>query len=173
MTTPPAHRDLALLDPQFRQQFEAWLVAARAAFPQYDFGVHETLRSPERQAALYAQGRTTPGPVVTWTQRSKHQDGIAADWHLARDGVALWEPSLYERVYERVPPAAYGLRTLEGDLVHLEQATAVPLPGSARLLLVYDAAGAEVARVPLPEGADVLVRASADGRRVFVRPDSP
>lgn len=42
-----------------------------------------------------------------------------------------------------------------------------------RLLLVYGVDGAVVARVALPEGSDVLVRASADGSRVFVRPDTP
>lgn len=173
MSIPPPIRDLSLLDPQFRAQFEAWLAAARAAFPHYDFGVHETLRSPERQAALYSQGRTTPGPVVTWTRRSNHQDGLAADWHLVRGGVALWAPSLYEIVYATVPPADYGLRTLPGDLVHLELAEAMQLPAPGRLLIVYDAAGLEVARVPLPEGADVLLRASSDGSRYFVRPDGP
>lgn len=44
---------------------------------------------------------------------------------------------------------------------------------AGRLLLVYDADGTEVARLSLPEGADVLVRASADGSRVHVRPDVP
>lgn len=31
-----------------------------------------TYRSEEEQRRLYAQGRTTPGPIVTWTLRSKH-----------------------------------------------------------------------------------------------------
>jgi peptidoglycan LD-endopeptidase CwlK len=41
--------------------------------------VTEGLRSKERQAALYAQGRTAPGKVVTWTLKSKHIDGLAVD----------------------------------------------------------------------------------------------
>jgi peptidoglycan L-alanyl-D-glutamate endopeptidase CwlK len=37
-----------------------------------DFMVLEGLRTPERQAELYAQGRTKPGQVVTWTLKSRH-----------------------------------------------------------------------------------------------------
>lgn len=40
----------------------------------YDFTVVYGHRSNEEQAALYAQGRTTPGPIVTWAKpgESKH-----------------------------------------------------------------------------------------------------
>ena len=34
---------------------------------QQDFTVIEGVRTPERQAELYAQGRTKPGNKVTWT----------------------------------------------------------------------------------------------------------
>lgn len=44
-----------------------------------DFKVIEGLRTKERQAELYAQGRTKPGKVVTWTMQSKHIDGLAVD----------------------------------------------------------------------------------------------
>ena len=37
-----------------------------------DFMVIEGVRTPERQRALYAQGRTKPGRIVTWTRRSRH-----------------------------------------------------------------------------------------------------
>ena len=37
-----------------------------------DFKVIEGVRTPERQRQLYAQGRTAPGPIVTWTLRSNH-----------------------------------------------------------------------------------------------------
>lgn len=37
-----------------------------------DFLVTEGVRTPERQRALYAQGRTTQGPKVTWTLKSNH-----------------------------------------------------------------------------------------------------
>jgi peptidoglycan L-alanyl-D-glutamate endopeptidase CwlK len=37
-----------------------------------DFLVLEGVRTPQRQAALYAQGRTLPGKQVTWTLKSNH-----------------------------------------------------------------------------------------------------
>lgn len=37
-----------------------------------DFKVIEGIRTPERQKKLYAQGRTAPGPKVTWTLNSNH-----------------------------------------------------------------------------------------------------
>lgn len=53
--------------------------------------VVEGLRTPERQAALYAQGRTTPGKIVTNTLRSRHLNGEAADiaW-LDKRGRPTW-----------------------------------------------------------------------------------
>lgn len=37
-----------------------------------DFKVIEGVRTKERQKVLYAQGRTAPGPIVTWTLNSNH-----------------------------------------------------------------------------------------------------
>lgn len=39
---------------------------------EVDFRVIEGVRTPERQRQLYAQGRTAPGPKVTWTLNSNH-----------------------------------------------------------------------------------------------------
>lgn len=44
-----------------------------------DFIVIEGVRTVARQQQLYAQGRTEPGNVVTWTMKSKHIDGNAVD----------------------------------------------------------------------------------------------
>jgi hypothetical protein len=41
--------------------------------------IAEGVRSQTRQDQLYAQGRTTDGPVVTWTRNSLHSAGRAAD----------------------------------------------------------------------------------------------
>ena len=46
---------------------------------EVDFMVVEGLRTKQRQDELYAQGRTKPGKVVTWTMKSKHIDGLAVD----------------------------------------------------------------------------------------------
>ncbi len=37
-----------------------------------DFSVLEGVRTPERQAELYAQGRSKPGQIVTWMMTSNH-----------------------------------------------------------------------------------------------------
>lgn len=42
------------------------------ALTEQDFMVLEGVRTPERQAELYAQGRTKPGNIVTWTLNSRH-----------------------------------------------------------------------------------------------------
>ena len=44
-----------------------------------DVRVVEGVRSQQRQNQLYAQGRDTVGPVVTWTRNSQHTAGRAAD----------------------------------------------------------------------------------------------
>lgn len=41
--------------------------------------ITETYRSPERQKYLYAQGRTRPGQIVTWTLNSYHASRLAWD----------------------------------------------------------------------------------------------
>jgi len=54
---------------------------AQRAHPELQFtiGGQGGRRSQEEQDRLYAQGRTTPGRVVTWTRDSDHLRGIAID----------------------------------------------------------------------------------------------
>lgn len=55
------------------------------------FMVTEGRRSQARQLELYAQGRTTPGKIVTWTKSSRHQDGDAVDVApVSDDGSIPW-----------------------------------------------------------------------------------
>jgi len=71
-------RNLEGLVPEMRTRLERVIERMES---EYGFTVEvvETVRSQERQDALFAQGRSTPGPVVTWTRNSKHLDGRAAD----------------------------------------------------------------------------------------------
>jgi peptidoglycan L-alanyl-D-glutamate endopeptidase CwlK len=57
------------------------------------FEVFEAFRTPERQAFLFAQGRTRPGNKVTWVNswRSIHQYGLAVDFILKIDGKWSWD----------------------------------------------------------------------------------
>ena len=45
----------------------------------FDVIVVEGVRTIQRQRDLYAQGRTKPGKIVTWTMNSKHIGGLAVD----------------------------------------------------------------------------------------------
>ena len=45
----------------------------------YSVEVVEGYRTPQRQEQLFQQGRTTDGPIVTWTRDSLHSAGQAAD----------------------------------------------------------------------------------------------
>lgn len=55
--------------------------------------LYETVRTPFRQAALYAKGRTSPGPKATKAQpwESAHQYGLAADMVFKVDDKWTWE----------------------------------------------------------------------------------
>jgi hypothetical protein len=80
----------------------------------------ETYRSQDRQDALFAQGRGTPGPIVTWTRNSRHTQGRAADVMI--EG-GFTDQSLIDALHRIA--GEEGLRTLGAkDPGHLE------LPGS-------------------------------------------
>lgn len=51
--------------------------------------ITETYRSQARQNSLYAQGRTTPGLIVTWTKSSRHTSRRA--WDIACIGKDLYD----------------------------------------------------------------------------------
>jgi hypothetical protein len=49
-----------------------------------------TKRTQAEQAALYAQGRTTTGHIITWTLNSKHLTGDAFDFVIMFLGKPDW-----------------------------------------------------------------------------------
>lgn len=59
--------------------------AALIATPDEDFTLLEGVRTPARQKELYAQGRTKPGAVVTWTLKSNHFVNPATGYGHAAD----------------------------------------------------------------------------------------
>lgn len=67
-----------ILVPEFRGRLERVIERMEQEFG-YTVEVIETGRTQERQDALFAQGRTAPGPIVTWTRASRHTHGLAAD----------------------------------------------------------------------------------------------
>lgn len=56
-----------------------------------DFGVTAGNRTQAEQDELYAQGRTKPGPKVTWTRNSRHIGGYAIDLLPYINGKAEWD----------------------------------------------------------------------------------
>lgn len=84
---------LQLLHPAIRQDaINAWNEAVKRT----PVGVHpfitETLRTFEKQAEYYAQGRTTPGDIITDSKpgQSYHQYGLALDFVNQINGVPVW-----------------------------------------------------------------------------------
>jgi peptidoglycan L-alanyl-D-glutamate endopeptidase CwlK len=67
----------------------AVVIKAAASLP-FTVCVVEGVRTKARQAELYAQGRTKPGKVVTWTLNSKHIGGMAVDLAPYVNGAIDW-----------------------------------------------------------------------------------
>ena len=110
-----AHRGRELLAPDFRERLMRLIDRMESEFG-YKVEVTETYRSQARQDALFAQGRTEPGQVVTWTRASNHTAGRAAD--VVIDG-SYDNPEAYQRLMRIAREE--GLRTLgPRDPGHLE-----------------------------------------------------
>jgi hypothetical protein len=141
--TTDARRSLELVVPEFRERLDRVIERMESEFG-YKVEVTETYRSQSRQNALYAQGRTDPGQVVTWTRASKHTAGRAAD--LVVDG-SYDNPVAYDRLMRIAREE--GLRTLgPRDPGHVELSASGSL-ASAR----GSAEGASVS----PGGPDAIV----------------
>lgn len=102
--------------------------------------VFEAFRSPQRQAALYAQGRTRPGNKVTWARpwESYHQYGLAVDFVIRTSKGWSWDTSgaaarYWPRLHELAK--AHGMTPLYNRKGQLVEAPHVQLAGlSARQL---------------------------------------
>jgi peptidoglycan L-alanyl-D-glutamate endopeptidase CwlK len=69
----------------------------RLAAEGLTFKVTSGNRTKAEQAALYAKGRTAPGPKVTWTMNSRHIGGRAIDLTLFSGKNPVWESKHYDR----------------------------------------------------------------------------
>jgi len=87
--------------------------------------VVESFRSQQRQNALYAQGRSKPGAIVTWTTNSLHTQRRAFDVAFWRGGKVTWDAPDAWWQYLGARAASYGLRWgptigLRSDYGHFE-----------------------------------------------------
>jgi len=86
-------RSLMDLHPAVMAKCTAHIAACKNA--GIDLLITCTYRSPEEQDALYAQGRTTPGAIVTNAKggQSMHQYRLAYDCVPIRNGKCVWDGS--------------------------------------------------------------------------------
>ena len=76
------------LTPELQEKYQQWDSGMKLF--KIDYLLTCTKRTVQEQEALYAQGRTTPGPIVTWTLKSKHLTGEAFDFVIMVNGKPDW-----------------------------------------------------------------------------------
>jgi len=91
------------------------------------FKIFEAFRYPERQADLYAQGRTKPGSIVTYAKpwSSYHQYGLAVDFVLYINDSWSWETGAAKAAWwKRLHTVGQeeGLMRLDFEAPHLQLA---------------------------------------------------
>ncbi len=111
---PPFRRALARTHAQAREETgHEWMLV-------------EGYRTAERQLGLYAQGRTRPGPIVTWMRFPEwHGCGLAGDSAPVRGGGPWWDAPLPVWRVLRSKGQLNGLVNpawLNGDRGHLQHA---------------------------------------------------
>lgn len=113
--SPRTLKNLAGLNQKARARLEPFVLAAQEVMAQQGITVEviSGLRSWQQQAALYAQGRTQPGKIVTKARpgSSWHNYGLAIDLGLFKAGRYLdeAEPRLAERSYKELGKLAAGM----------------------------------------------------------------
>jgi peptidoglycan L-alanyl-D-glutamate endopeptidase CwlK len=95
---PRSEKNLATVEPRLQKLGRELL--RRLAAEGLTFKVIQGRRTPAEQAALYAKGRTAPGPKVTWTLKSRHLTGRAIDLALFQGKNVVWESKHYTRAGE-------------------------------------------------------------------------
>jgi peptidoglycan L-alanyl-D-glutamate endopeptidase CwlK len=94
MRDPITAQRVAKLHPRIRQEVADLITKAETQFPEnITIRVVQGLRTIEEQDALYAQGRSKPGKIVTNARggSSFHNYGLAIDFAILYDGVLSWD----------------------------------------------------------------------------------
>jgi peptidoglycan L-alanyl-D-glutamate endopeptidase CwlK len=86
------------------------VVRRAAEISKQPFQVVQGVRTLAQQRALYASGRTKPGPIVTWTLKSKHIGGNAIDFACLVGGRISWQATHYPAVGRAMKLAAAELK---------------------------------------------------------------
>lgn len=97
-----SERNLATLHPEIQPRVVAFISAAKSIATQrgLDVRIISGLRTYSEQDALYAQGRTTPGKVVTNARAgySNHNFGLAFDIGIFQGKAYLDDHPLYREL---------------------------------------------------------------------------
>ena len=93
-----ASRDPKLLVPELYALY--LLFEAEMKKAGEDFIITCTTRTQTDQDALWAKGRTAPGPIVTWTRKSLHIEGKAFDIAIMKNGKITWATADYKPAVE-------------------------------------------------------------------------
>jgi len=93
-----SEKNIQTLLPQVRSYARMLITKAKEA--GIEIKITSGTRTYEEQAALYAQGRTKPGPIVTRAKpgSSWHNHGCAFDFSVFQDGKYVPESPLYKKV---------------------------------------------------------------------------
>lgn len=134
--TPRTLANLATIRAEARESLlAAWpsIVAVTSSL-DCEIEVIDGGRTEAEQLEIYAQGRTKPGPIVTWTKKSKHMTGRAVDFGLfSNEGktyVDAIQPLMARRVYRKIAdiiePQGWKWGNSFGDDPHFEFTGEVP-----------------------------------------------
>ncbi|MEI6212355.1 MAG: M15 family metallopeptidase, partial [bacterium] len=115
-------RDELKLHPFVREA--AWETLHACISCGLSFRIFEGFRSQARQTALFAQGRTTPGNIVTYAKagNSYHQYGLAVDVVGWVSGQWTWDRPQSEWMTLHAIARSYGLEPLNFETPHLQMA---------------------------------------------------
>lgn len=112
---------VALLHPKFIPQITKFIEDKENEFG-ITLRVSQGIRTMDEQAALYAQGRTTKGNIVTYspTGSSYHNYGLAADLVIVKsDSTIDWNYD-YSKLSENCLPLTWGGTFPHKDEDHFE-----------------------------------------------------
>lgn len=104
------------IHPELMQRcFEMCADAREAGF---DYFATSGYRTPEEQIELYEQGRSKPGPKVTWVQFSLHNLGLAVDWtYDAKPQRRGLQPNWDKKNYDALEKAARKNGLITGGMI--------------------------------------------------------
>ena len=93
-------REISLLHPEIRTKCQELIKKCKTR--GIDIIISQTLRTKAEQDAIYAQGRTKPGKILSNVRypKSMHCWGLAFDVAVIRSGKAIWDTAAYKPVGE-------------------------------------------------------------------------